>query len=133
LNVSGEGIACLEVGARLASAAGEHERAARLAAAAQTLREAAQTPLPADDRTELDEMLALASTSLGEEAFTAAWTAGREMTLEQAILPALEGLDALAPPRASVPSFKGRGLQPGVDLEDTAALLDLMERADDPR
>ena len=31
-----------------------------------------------------------------------------------------------------LPTFKGRGLQPGVDLDDTSALLDLMERADDP-
>jgi hypothetical protein len=27
-----------------------------------------------------------------------------------------------------LPTFRGRGLQPGVDLDDTAALLDLMER-----
>ena len=30
-----------------------------------------------------------------------------------------------------LPTFQGRGLQPGVDLDDTAALLDLMERRDD--
>lgn len=29
-----------------------------------------------------------------------------------------------------LPTFKGRGLQPGVDLDDSAALLALMERAD---
>ncbi len=29
-----------------------------------------------------------------------------------------------APP---LPTYKGRGLQPGVDLDDSAALLDLME------
>ncbi len=29
-------------------------------------------------------------------------------------------------------TFRGKGLQPGVDLDDTAALLDLMESADDP-
>ena len=27
-------------------------------------------------------------------------------------------------------TFKGRGLQPGVDLDDSSALLDLMERDD---
>ena len=26
-----------------------------------------------------------------------------------------------------LPTFKGRGLQPGVDLDDTAALMDLMD------
>jgi len=30
-------------------------------------------------------------------------------------------------PRFSFPTFKGNGLQPGVDLDDSAALLDLME------
>jgi hypothetical protein len=28
---------------------------------------------------------------------------------------------------ASLPVFKGKGLQPGVDLDDTASLLDLMQ------
>jgi hypothetical protein len=30
-----------------------------------------------------------------------------------------------------VPTYKGRGLQPGVDLDDSAALLDLMNRSDE--
>lgn len=38
--------------------------------------------------------------------------------------------------RQPLPSFCGRGLQPGVDLDDTAALLDLMDppvdSSDDP-
>jgi hypothetical protein len=29
-----------------------------------------------------------------------------------------------------LPTFKGTGLQPGVDLSDNGALLDLMERGD---
>ena len=32
--------------------------------------------------------------------------------------------------RVNLPTFKGRGLQPGVDLDDSAALLDLMEEDD---
>ncbi|MGB5550940.1 MAG: type II toxin-antitoxin system VapB family antitoxin [Thermoanaerobaculia bacterium] len=36
------------------------------------------------------------------------------------------------PDRIELPSFKGRGLQPGVHLDDAAALLDLMDRDDDP-
>jgi hypothetical protein len=32
--------------------------------------------------------------------------------------------------RISLPTFKGSGLQPGVDLDDSAALLDLMEQHD---
>ena len=33
-------------------------------------------------------------------------------------------------PRVPLPTYAGRGLQPGVDLDDTAALLDLMDRRD---
>jgi len=38
-------------------------------------------------------------------------------------------------PRKSVslPVFKGKGLQPGVDLDDSASLLDLMQADDAPR
>jgi hypothetical protein len=31
-----------------------------------------------------------------------------------------------------LPTFRGNGLLPGVDLDDSAALLDLMDRADAP-
>jgi hypothetical protein len=34
---------------------------------------------------------------------------------------------------APLPTFCGEGVQPGVDLDDTAALLEVMERGDDPR
>ncbi|MCH7606320.1 MAG: CopG family transcriptional regulator [Chloroflexi bacterium] len=33
-------------------------------------------------------------------------------------------------PKVHLPSFTGNGLLPGVDLDDSAALLDLMEQAD---
>jgi len=33
--------------------------------------------------------------------------------------------------RIPLPSFNGRGLQPGVDLDDGAALLELMEQGGD--
>ncbi len=32
--------------------------------------------------------------------------------------------------RVPLPSFCGEGLQPGIDLDDAAALLELMERGD---
>ncbi|HEX9892204.1 MAG TPA: ribbon-helix-helix protein, CopG family [Actinomycetota bacterium] len=32
-----------------------------------------------------------------------------------------------------LPTFKGDGLQPGVDLDDSAGLLDIMEAGRDPR
>jgi hypothetical protein len=30
-------------------------------------------------------------------------------------------------PNADLPTYRGQGLQPGVDLDDSAALLDLMD------
>jgi hypothetical protein len=48
----------------------------------------------------------------------------------------LEALDALTRAagargsRVPLPTFPGQGLQPGVDLDDTAGLFDLMERGD---
>jgi hypothetical protein len=49
-------------------------------------------------------------------------------------LEALESLSrrATGPARTPVPlpTFGGQGLQPGVDLDDTATLLDLMDRGD---
>ena len=35
-------------------------------------------------------------------------------------------------PRVTLPTFKGRGLRPGVDLDDSAGLLEVMERRRDP-
>jgi hypothetical protein len=35
-------------------------------------------------------------------------------------------------PRISLPTFKGDGLRPGVDLDDTDGLLDIMDASRDP-
>jgi hypothetical protein len=37
-----------------------------------------------------------------------------------------------ARPRAALPTFKGHGLRPGVDLDDSAGLLDIMKDGRDP-
>lgn len=34
--------------------------------------------------------------------------------------------------RIPLPIYRGRGLQPGVDLDDSASLLDLMDSGNDP-
>ncbi|MEK6767985.1 MAG: hypothetical protein AABY85_03230 [Gemmatimonadota bacterium] len=52
-------------------------------------------------------------------------------------LEALESLIRRPASRArepvALPTFKGKGLRPGVDLNDTASLLDLMQGDDAPR
>lgn len=50
----------------------------------------------------------------------------RETLARRHVLPTDEGEPV------SFPTFRGDGLMPGVDLDDSAALLDLME-GDDPR
>ena len=59
------------------------------------------------------------------------YAAGERMTLKAAFERALRGLlagsaasDAEAPP---LPVFGGQGVQPGVDLADSAALRDIMD------
>jgi hypothetical protein len=50
--------------------------------------------------------------------------------IEDALRRALAPETAERRGRVSLPTFRGDGLQPGVDLDDTASLLDLM---DEPR
>ena len=44
---------------------------------------------------------------------------------------ARRGLQVERPP-VRLPTFAGKGLQPGIDLDDSAALLDLMDRFEGP-
>jgi len=57
---------------------------------------------------------------------------GRTLTavIEDGLRQALgEAKRARKRPPVRLPTFRGNGLQPGVDLDDTAALLGLMEEA----
>ena len=63
------------------------------------------------------------------------YAAERQLTLTAVLEQALRQMLALqekleSRPPVRLPTFKGRGLQPGVDLDDSAALLALMERAE---
>jgi hypothetical protein len=65
-------------------------------------------------------------------------TARLDATKSDVLRRGLEALDALTRrggmqgTRVALPTFSGGGLQPGVDLDDTASLFDLMERGDAP-
>src|SRR4029079_4150792 len=80
----------------VADAAGRPERAARLWGTAETLREASGLIMDAFERDTHERALASARAALGEEAFAAAWAAGQALTLEQAIVYALDKGDSPA-------------------------------------
>jgi len=69
----------------LFDARGESERAARLFAAAEVVREDIDYALPVPDRDEYEGTVAGIRTTIGGMTFAAAWAEGRAMTLEQAI------------------------------------------------
>lgn len=68
---------------------GDAERAARLCGAAAALRAVIGVQLPAAGRSKFDQITASARVALGEEAFSAAWTAGQALTLDKAVAEAL--------------------------------------------
>src|SRR5207249_753697 len=86
----------LEGLAAVAVAQGQAERAARLAGAAEGLREAMGAPLPPADRAEHERSVGAARTALGEAAFASAWAEGRTLSLEAAVAFALVEGDAPA-------------------------------------
>jgi predicted ATPase/class 3 adenylate cyclase len=79
----------LEGFAGVAGAQGEGERAARLYAAAETLRQTIGAPLLPGDRPRYERQLAAARSLVAEEVWEAAWEEGRAMTLEEAVSYAL--------------------------------------------
>jgi predicted ATPase len=79
-----EGLACV------ALVRGQYKRAAILFGAAKPIQEALRSKRDSDYQVEVDQSLDHTRTSLGENAFAAAFDEGRAMTLEQAIEYALQ-------------------------------------------
>ena len=80
---------CLEGLAAVAVQQNQPERAAWLSGAAAGLRAALGAPQPPVDRALYAPLLATVRVALGEDAFAAAWEAGRALLLEQAMTVAL--------------------------------------------
>ena len=76
---------CLEGYAAALSAEEYYVQATRLCAAAVTLREQVQTPLPPAEREAFEQVVAVAKAALDERAFEEEWTRGAELTNNQAI------------------------------------------------
>jgi ATP/maltotriose-dependent transcriptional regulator MalT len=89
--------------AGVAAAQGQPQRSARLFGAADALFNAIGMTVELVDRREYDRNREIARTQLGDQAFAAAWEAGRTISPEQAIAFALEvatEVSAPAPPSA---------------------------------
>ncbi len=102
---------CLEGLAAVDAVLGSSERAARLAAAASSLRETIGVPIPPAEREAAEGTVVSIRRALGEDAFTSAWAAGRALTTEQAVV------EALAEPAVSAASpRRSPNGQDGIDL-----------------
>jgi predicted ATPase/DNA-binding XRE family transcriptional regulator len=83
---------CLEGCAALLSAQGAVASAARLCAAAASLRKRADTPLPDSERQAFEQVLAGARALLGQPAFSQEWALGARLAQDEAIVFALSEL-----------------------------------------
>jgi non-specific serine/threonine protein kinase len=81
---------CLEALTGLASAEGQPEHGVRLCAAAAALRDRIDAPLPTSERADHDRSLAAMRAQLSAVAFATGWAEGHAMTLDQAIVYALQ-------------------------------------------
>jgi non-specific serine/threonine protein kinase len=95
----------------VAAVIGDPVQAARLFGAAEALRERHGVELPPAERPRLERAIAPARERLSDEAFTAAWAAGRALPVEHAIAEALAVADAVTSPRAPA-SKTHHGLSP---------------------
>jgi non-specific serine/threonine protein kinase len=85
---------CLEALAVLAVQDDQAERAARLLAAADALRDSFKAPRAADEMRRHEDCLTTARTMMDTSTFTAAWTWGQTMTLERVVAYALDGSES---------------------------------------
>lgn len=110
LQLAGVIASCLEGLAAVNAAQSKFARAALLWGAAEALRASVSLPMPPVERTDYERVVASAHLQMGEQAFTAAWASGREMTPEQALaareqaLPPASTTTATAPAAVSSPS-----------------------------
>ena len=102
-------------------AQGHLEPAARLFGAAEAVREAISVPVPLCERSDHEESISATRGALGETAFEASFSEGRDMSSEQAIEYALTYQEKPPPPQQEEPSTEHLALT-GRE-EEVAALL----------
>ncbi len=115
---------CLEGVAEVAAEQGQPSRAVRLWGAAATLLATFDPELypHTPDRARRDAAVASARARLGEGPFAEAWAAGERLTLEQAVVEAVEACEDRSSDAGgregrdktgATPSDRGRGSEPG--------------------
>ena len=80
---------CLEAIAELGISQGAMNYAAQFYGTAVALRDSIRMPLPSAEQAQYERNVATARQALGGSAWTAAWAAGRALTMEEAIAAAL--------------------------------------------
>jgi non-specific serine/threonine protein kinase len=103
----------------LASALEQHERAMCLSGAAAALRDAIGAPLPPAWRIMNDRWLPISRRALSDEAATAAWQVGQDMSLVQAV----EFARSASSQRRSSPPVSGEPASPLTRREQEVAAL----------
>jgi len=88
-------VSCLEGVAEVASARGYAEPTARLFGASTALRASLGAPAPIADQPIREQMIVDARVALGDEAFAVAWATGQALSLQEAIVAALELTDSM--------------------------------------
>jgi predicted ATPase len=78
-------VSCLEEFAGADCVEGRAERAVRLLAAAESIRDATRLPIPPAYRADNEHNVTMARSALSEKRFQAEWAIGRVMTLEHAV------------------------------------------------
>lgn len=76
---------CFESLAGIAAHQGDGIFAARLFGAAESIREAIGAPLPPVDRVNYDHCVTITRVQMNDQEFSAAWAAGRHLTVEQTV------------------------------------------------
>ena len=78
-------VVALRGGARAAAEAGRFDGAARLFGATEAQGEAIGLPIPSAERADHEQAVTQVRAALGNECFAGAWTAGRTLSIEQAV------------------------------------------------
>jgi ATP/maltotriose-dependent transcriptional regulator MalT len=97
-------VGCIQALGEIAAVYGQQERAARLFGAVSVLREAASLAQSASERESMERRVASVRNSPDKETFTQAWNAGRSMSVDEAIVLALQN-----PPPEAQPAPARRG------------------------